>query len=90
MNSKVIRVKTQKEPETVLGTVTLKETYTSFYDGTVFPKDEVLRVGKIMTSPTGRRSYKIYGTTHWLTDSEVHNVNVTNVPTRRTVKIYSA
>ena len=90
MNNKVIRTKVQKEPEVVLGTVTLKDTYTSCYDGTVFPKDEALKVGKVLISPTGRRSYKILGTTHWVCDNEVHSVNVNNVPTRRTVKIYSA
>jgi hypothetical protein len=90
MKDKVIRTKVVKEPEVTLGTVTLTDTYTSFYDGTVFPKGDVKEVGKMMISPTGRRSYKILGTTHWVSDNEVCNVNIANVPQRRTVKIYSA
>ena len=90
MKDKVIRTKVAKEPEVELGTVTLLETYSSFYDGTTFDKGATLKIGRMMTSPTGRRSYKIFGTTHWVTDSEVHNVNINNVPKRRTVKIYSA
>ena len=79
-----------KEPETTLGTVTIREAYTSFFDGTVFSKGDVLNVGKILTSPTGKRFYKICGTINWISDNEVDSVNIANVPIRRTVKIYSA
>jgi hypothetical protein len=90
MKDKVIRTNAVKAPEVDLGTVTLSQTYSSSYDGTTFPKGTVLKIGRMMTSPTGRRSYKIFGTTHWVSDHEVYNVTVTNIPKRRTVKIYSA
>jgi len=78
------------ETETDLGTVTLSENYSSSYDGTFFQKGTILKIQKIMTSPTGKRFYKISGTINWISDKEVCNVNVANLSKRRTVTIYSA
>ena len=83
-------MKTKKPTEVELGTLTLSQRYQSFHDGTIFEIGENHKVSKVMVSPTGIRYYKISGTTHWVTDHQVCNVNINNVPTRRTVKIYSA
>jgi hypothetical protein len=87
MEAKVIRT---KEPEVSLGTVTFSKPYSSNYHNTVFEKDSVVSVSKVLPCLAGQRFYKIFGTTLWISDNEVYNVNVANVPKRRTVKIYSA
>lgn len=81
---------TIKNEENDFGTVTLSKTYSSPYDGTMFQKETVLKISKIVVTPTGGRFYKLSGINHWISDNEVYNVNINNVPKRRTVKIYSA
>lgn len=90
MNDKVIVTNKNKEQDSNLGTVTLTGSFSSPYDGTTFQKETVLKISKTLVSPTGKRFYKISETIHWLSDNEVYNVNIINVPQIRSVKIYSA
>lgn len=87
---KVTRLSATKVPDTDLGTVTLSQRYESVYNGTIFELGETYKVGKMMVSPTGIRYYKVFGTIEWLSDHQVCNVNVNNIPKLRAVKIYSA
>lgn len=89
--ARVIRFHHPKVPDVDLGTVTMATEFKSFHDQTVYTTGMVLRVGKLMMSPTGIRYYKVFDAPHWLSDHQVVGVKVKDVPKkRRPVTVYKA
>lgn len=87
--ARVIRYKIEKVPDTDMGTLTLSQRFCSWQNGSAIENGTTVKIGKVMSSPVGIRYYKVFEANIWLSDHQVCNVKVKDVPSVRSVKIYS-